>query len=92
MLLHWLSSFPWLRFTLLWSGRDQAVFRAVWQALEASGILFERTRVRGFEALPPSFAMAAFYPPPMLRIRVRAEDAGRARRILRAILELSSLT
>lgn len=93
MLLRGLAArFRWRKFALLWRGRDQVVFRAVWTALEAASILFERTRVRGFEAAPPSLAMTAFCPPPLLRIRVRAEDERRARQVLRSVLELSSLT
>lgn len=88
----WPAIFPWREFTLLWRGRDPAVFRAIWTSLQSAGIFFERTRVRGFEASPPSLRMAAFFPPPVLDIKVRSEDESRARQVLHSILELSSLT
>jgi hypothetical protein len=68
------------------------VFRAIWTSLQSAGIFFERTRVRGYEASPPSLQMAAFFPPPTFHIRVRSADESRARQILRATLDLSSLT
>jgi hypothetical protein len=87
----WPAIFRWREFTLLWRGRDPAVFRAIWTSLQSAGIFFERTRVRGCEASPPSLQMAAFFPQPVLDIRVRPADESRAQQILRAILDLSSL-
>ncbi len=83
--MHWLAGFPWRGFTLLWGGHDPALFHAIWTSLQDAGILFERTRARGFEAAPPSDQLARFMPP-LLRIRVRSEDANRAREILRRFL------
>jgi hypothetical protein len=82
----WLGGgFRWREFTLLWRGYDPAVFRAVCTALEAAGFFFERTRVRGFEAAPPSLRMPAFFPRPVFDIRVRREDEPRAWEIVRAV-------
>jgi len=80
----------WRRWVLLWRGRDPAAFRALWEALEASDIFFERTHARGFEAAPPAYRSAPWFSLPVFHIRVRAEDASRARQILRVILQASS--
>ncbi len=73
--------------TLLWSGRDVNFFRAVVRALQEFGIPFDKTRARGFEAVPPSLHPSIFFSRPVFAIHVRIGDEARAREIIREVLE-----
>ena len=72
--------------TLLWRGRDPNFFRAIVRALEEMGVPFDKTRARGYEALPPSLYPATFFSRPVFAIRVRFGDKARAREIVREVL------
>ncbi len=73
--------------TLLWRGRDVNFFRAVVRALQKLGIPFDKTRARGFEAVPPSLYPATFFSRPIFAVHVRSGDEARARKIIREVLE-----
>ncbi len=78
------------RHALLWRGRDSTLFCRIVNALRESGIPFERTKVRGYEAMPPSLERLRLFKPPVLKVEVPSQELTRARRILRHLVELKS--
>ncbi len=59
-------------------------------ALRQGGIPFHRTRVRGYEALPPALSRWALFSLPVFRVCVRPRDLARAREILRQLIQSDS--
>lgn len=72
---------------LLWRGRDSALFMRLVGALRQGGIPFHRTRVRGYEALPPALSRWALFPLPVFRVCVHPQNLAQAREILRQLIQ-----
>src|SRR5712692_3916480 len=69
----------------LWRGQDPAFFMRVVRALRKADIPHERTRARGYEAMPPALSGWALFPLPVFEIRVHLPHLAQARGILRQL-------